>query len=153
MFTKVLTHKSRMLLVTLGLVCASVAHAQQGGDLCFHYQSGGGTLVAKRVGGLPEPDHCKPLQFFEDGGLEGAATGSICTDKNGGTAIFHYTYHSCLAPSHFQIATCRLSVQNGLPASGACRGTDTQGGFVEFSATLESCDKPVPEAIAGLCAQ
>jgi hypothetical protein len=153
MFTTILTHKSRMLLVTLALVGASVAHAQQqqGGDLCFHYASGGGTLVAKQGGGLPEPDRCKPLQFFEDGGLAGAATGSICADANGGrTTIFHYTYHSCVMPSHFQIVTCWFG--RGLPAEGFCRGTDTQGGFVEL-ATLESCDKPVPEAVAGLCAQ
>jgi hypothetical protein len=88
------------------------------------------------------------LQFFEDGGLAGAATGSICTDANGQTTIFHYTYHSCLVPRHFQIVTCRLG--RGLPASGVCRGTDTQGGFVEF-ATLESCDELVPASTAGLC--
>jgi hypothetical protein len=144
----------RTLLVVLALVGASVASAQQGGDLCFRYGSGGGTLVARGAGGLPADDNCKPLQFYEDlasAGLAGAATGSICKAQQGGIAILHYSYHSCADPSHFQMATCRFSVQNGLPAVGVCRGTDTHGGFVSLTPILESCDIPVPEGLVGLC--
>jgi hypothetical protein len=146
------TKTTRALIVALALVGASAASAQQVGDLCFRYESGGGTLVARRSGGLPEPDHCKPLQFYEDGGLAGAATGSICTDANGGTAIFHYTFHSCVGPSYFETGTCRFGAQHGLPAVGVCRGTANQSSFVDHTPSLEACDKPVPESIAGLCA-
>jgi hypothetical protein len=143
----------RTLMVALVLVGASAASAQQVGDLCFHYESGCGKLVARRAGGLPEPDHCKPLQFYEDvnsGGLNGAATGSICTDPSGVIAVFHYTYHSCRGRSYFETATCRFSVQHGLPASGVCRGTADQSGFFDSTPKLESCNIHLGETV-GLC--
>jgi hypothetical protein len=143
-------HKGRLLIVALALIDASAASAQQGGDLCFQFGSGGGTLVARRFGQLPADAHCKPLQFYEDGPLEGTATGSICKDRNGGTFILHYTYHSCKRQSHFQTVTCRFSAKQGLPTSGQCRGTDTNGGFFNTTPTLRSCDQLIPESV-GLC--
>jgi hypothetical protein len=130
--------KGLMFMAALGLIGASVPSAQA--DLCFRYESGGGTLVA-RGGELPQPNECRTLPFFEVGGYEGAATGSICMDKNGGTVVFHYAYHSCLAPTYFETGTCRLGVQNGLPASGACRVTVNQTGQPNADTTpvLSSC--------------
>jgi hypothetical protein len=155
--------KGLPLIAALGLVVAGPPGARA--DLCFHYQkSGGGTLVAKGAK-LPAPNTCETLPLFEtDGGrggaagtkgLEGAATGSICTDVAGATVIFHYTYDGCLGPaSYFESATCRLQLQNGnLPTTfGSCRGTANQSGFVDDSAILQSCDNvQVPNDTAALC--
>ena len=122
-------------------------------DLCLHYNSGGGTEVARKAT-LPAPDTCRPLAFFESGGLAGAATGSICTDRNGAIVILHYDYDSCLGPTYTELATCRLQLRNtGLPTvGGTCRGTANGGSFVDSTATLSNCNIPVPDDIGGLCA-
>jgi hypothetical protein len=122
-------------------------------DLCFRYGSGGGTLVARKAA-LPAPDNCRPLAFFEKGGLAGSATGSICTDRNGGIVIIHYDYDGCLGPSYTESATCRLQLHNtNTPTTGgACRGTANGSGFQDNTAVLTTCNVPVPSDIGGLCA-
>jgi hypothetical protein len=95
------------LVAALGLVAASSPGF--GADICFHYLgTGGGTLVAKGAK-LPAPNTCETLALFEklQTGHEGAATGSICMDVNGATALFHYTYDGCTG-YYFESATCRL---------------------------------------------
>jgi hypothetical protein len=136
-------------VVTLAGVAATEARA----DLCFRYGSGGGTLVARKAA-LPAPDTCRPLGFFERGGLAGAATGSICTDRNGGIVIIHYTYDGCLGPSYTESATCRLQLHNtNTPTTGGtCRGTANGSAFVDSTAVLTSCSFAVPSDIGGLCA-
>jgi hypothetical protein len=155
-----MTRSRLTLLPLLGIAfaCPTAARA----DLCFRYQkSGGGTLVAKNAR-LPAPNACESLAMFEvegkDGpstkGLEGAATGSICTDVAGATVIFHYTYDGCLGPgSYFESATCRLKLQNGaLPTTfGGCRGKANQSDFHDDSAILSTCDMQVPNDTAALC--
>lgn len=141
------------LTVALTLVGASAASAQQSGDLCFRYGSGGGTHVAKHFGGVPNADQCKPLQFAEVGGLGGAATGMICRDAFGDTFILHYTYHSCHDSSYFETATCRFNALHDLPTSGACRGTYNQTPFVDSTPTLEACNIPIPGGLAFQCSQ
>jgi|SRR6266568_1003209 hypothetical protein len=135
--------KGLLLIAALGLIIASQSGARA--DMCFRYQvTGGGTLVAKGAK-LPAVNTCEPLAMFENGGLAGAATGSICRDINDFTIIFHYTYDACIGPgSYFESATCRLQIQNGnLPTvSSSCRGTLAGGvPFLEVNdAILEFCD-------------
>ena len=143
--------KSLPLIAALTIVIASApgATAQQNtapaviADLCFHYQkTGGGTLVAKRML-LPAVNTCAPLAMFENGGLIGAATGSICVDNEDFTVIFHYTYDGCLE-NYFESGTCRLQIQNGdLPTvSSSCRVTLADGtSFLEIDdGKLEHCN-------------
>jgi len=154
-----------MLMATLGLICVNAGGASA--DMCFHYGSGGGTLVAKGAT-LPAANTCVPLAFFEDGGLQGAATGSICTAAEGSTVIFHYTYDGCLTP-YFESGVCRLELGPqiivagreapahhlplGLPTiRSSCFGTYSQPGSVspDTTAKLEYCDgRPVPTAWCG----
>jgi hypothetical protein len=112
-------------MATLGLICVNAASARA--DMCFRYSSGGGTLVAKGAT-LPAVNTCVPLAFFENGGLQGAATGSICTAADGSTVIFHYTYDGCLSP-YFESGVCRL--QLGLQIGPVIQGREgvplTQG--------------------------
>ena len=140
------------LMAALGLFGAKAPGAQA--DLCFRYGSGGGTLVAKGAQ-LPDPNKCRTLSFFEEGGAAGAGTGSICRAANGGTVIFHYSYHGCLAPSYFETGTCRLDTTRGLPAEGTCRLTfivnDTPNDSVDSTPVLTSCNRPVPSAFPGVC--
>ena len=146
--------KSFMIVLTL----ASLAFVESArADMCFRYQtSGGGTLVAKGAK-LPAVNTCEPLAMFENGGLAGAATGSICVDINDFTVLFHYTYDACIGPgNYFESATCRLQIQNGdLPTvSSSCRGTLAGGaGFLEVNdAILEYCDGgPVLGGGGGQC--
>ena len=144
MFRKGLT-----FIVALGLIGASVPSAQA--HLCFRYGTGGGTLVA-RGAQLPNTNECRTLSFFEAGGYRGAATGSICRDRNGATVMFHYVYHSCNGPTYFETGTCRLDVQHGggLPAIGECRLTANQTGLPNPDSTpvLESCDLELQEDLA-----
>jgi hypothetical protein len=154
--------KSRMLMAILGLICVNAASARA--DMCFRYASGGGTLVAKGAT-LPGANTCVPLAFFEDGGLQGAATGSICTAADGSTVIFHYTYDGCLSP-YFESGVCRLQLglaigpvitgrevrghfgsgsRFGLPTTqSSCFGTYSQPGSTspDTTAKLEYCDGP-----------
>ena len=157
-------HICRMLMATLGLICVNAASASA--DMCFRYASGGGTLVAKGAT-LPAANTCIPLAFFEDGGLQGAATGSICTAGDGSTVIFHYTYDGCLRP-YFESGVCRLQLgpqigpvitgrearghfgsggigRFGLPTTqSSCFGTYSQPGSTspDTTAKLEYCDGP-----------
>jgi hypothetical protein len=147
-------HKSRMLMVALGLVCASGASANAA-DLCVSLGGGGGTLVGKGFT-LPEVNTCKPFSAFEDGGLAGAATGTGCVDRNGGTFILHYSYHNSFPfarkGSYFESGLCRFKFGGTkLPAPGSCRGTvltspDNHGDF-NVQANLFNCSVEVPENI------
>jgi hypothetical protein len=140
--------KFRMLVTTLALICVNAASANA--DICFRYGSGGGTLVAKAPTTLPAAQTCEAFGFFENGGLWGAATGSICTDRHL-EAIFHYTYDGC-ANHYFESGTCRFGLTHGnLPSAwSSCRGTANQSGFSDDTATLEFCDGiPVPHTGPG----
>jgi len=158
-------HICRMLIATLGLICVNAASASA--DICFRYANGGGTLVAKGAT-LPAANTCISVAFFEDGGLRGAATGSICTAADGASVIFHYTYDGCLGP-YFESGFCRLqlglqgpvltgretpgreapghfgSSRFGLPTTqSSCFGTYSQPGSTspDTSAKLQYCDAP-----------
>jgi hypothetical protein len=152
----------RMFIATLGLICVNAGSASA--DMCFRYGSGG-TLVAKGAT-LPAANTCVPLAFFEDGALQGAATGSICTAADGSTVIFHYTYDGCISP-YFESGVCRLQlgpqigppvparsiaarIHLGLPTiQSSCFGTYSQPGSTSpnNTAQLSYCDgPPVPTA-------
>jgi hypothetical protein len=144
----------------LSLVVSTAAHA----DLCFRYtKSGGGTVVA-RGAKVPAPNTCITLALYEvDGrygkGLQGAATGSLCTDWAGATMIYHYTYDGCLGPNrYFESATCRLQLRDGnVPTTfGGCRGTVNNTGFTDDSLVAEFCNGEdvalrVPNDLPALC--
>jgi len=146
----------------IGLSLANPPNARA--DLCFHYGSGGGTLVA-RDATLPKEGTCQPLALFESGSRIGAANGMICRDTVGGvTLIFHYTYDACIGPgSYFESATCRLQINNAgnLPTvSGICRGVFAAGSgphqtlttFVDGSPKIEQCaGVDVPGGGGGQC--
>ena len=92
-------HKHLLRIAIFGLVVVSAPFAKA--DMCFRYTTtGGGTLVAKG-GKLPATNTCEPLAFFEEGGLAGAATGSICVDVNDFTVVLHYTYDGCIGPGSY----------------------------------------------------
>jgi hypothetical protein len=139
--------KGLPLIAAVGLVVAGPPGARA--DLCFCYGTGGGILVAKGAT-LPADNTCEALPFFEVHssafvGLNGAANGLICTDRSGGTVIFHYTYDGC-SGNYFESATCRLNIQSGLPTTGGgCRGTtggeiSTQVPLHDASAILTACN-------------
>ena len=86
------------LMAALGLVVASMPSARA--DLCFHFGSGGGTIVA-RGQELPKSDECKPFAFYKEGGPAGAVTSSICVDRNRATVIFHRACQGLLSPHLF----------------------------------------------------
>jgi hypothetical protein len=143
----------------IGLSLANPPNARA--DLCFHYGSGGGTLVA-RDATLPKQGTCQPLALFESGSLIGAANGMICRDTVGGvTIVFHYTYDACIGPgSYFESATCRLQLNNdgNFPAvSGACRGVFAGGSgsltaFNDITPKIEQCTGvDVPGGGGGQC--
>jgi hypothetical protein len=141
------------LIVAFGFVLAS-APDTRADDLCFRYRkSGGGTLVARGVT-LPRANTCVPLALFENGGLSGAATGSICVNEDSSTVIFHYTYDSCVGPAYFESATCLLRTSDrALPAAAStCRGTYTGGAFLEIDdAILENCSGIVMDRVSTDC--
>jgi hypothetical protein len=142
-------HKCMMLIASLGLICVNAASASA--DMCFRYESGGGTLIAKG-GKLPAANTCEPLGFFENGGLWGAATGSICYDGQS-SAILHYTYDGCTG-HYFESATCKFQTTRGsLPTTfSSCRGTANQAAFYDETAKLEFCDgTPVPSGTERAC--
>ena len=145
----------------IGLSLANPPNARA--DLCFHYSTGGGTLVA-RDATLPRESTCQPLALFEAGGRIGAANGMLCRDTVGGaTLVFHYTYDACVGPgSYFESATCRLQINNAgsLPTvSGICRGVFASGSghqtlttFVDGSPKIEQCTGvDVPGGGGGQC--
>lgn len=143
-------HKCRMLMTTLGFICLGAASASA--DICFNYGSGGGILVSKEVT-FPARNTCRPFGFFESGGLNGAATGSICTDGN--TAIFHYHYDGC-SGHYVESATCYLKLTSGaLPTTNSsCRVTVLSSNqpavYEDFTAKMELCD-PSPPLPTGTC--
>jgi hypothetical protein len=143
----------------VGLSLANPPNARA--DLCFHYGTGGGTLVA-RDATLPKQGTCQPLALSESGSLIGAANGMICRDTVGGvTIVFHYTYDACIGPgSYFESATCRLQLNNdgNFPTvSGACRGVFAGGSgsltaFDDITPKIEQCTGvDVPGGGGGQC--
>jgi hypothetical protein len=140
-------HRTPMLIVALGLVCASGASASAA-DLCIELEGGGAVSVIKNPrlqlkccpADPAEANTCEPVAGFEQhgfqpqqGGIGGAITGSICVDKESGGFTYHYMYHNAWAlqgwfQGYFETAFCRF----GLTASaltkedafrGTCRGT------------------------------
>lgn len=147
-------NKGRILIVSLGLICAS---ANAAADLCFDYDDGGGISAGDRFT-LPLVNQCKPFNGFETaepGGTAGTITGTGCTASNGGQFLLHYSFHNWFAlggNSYFESGTCRFPLQHGpvgasLPAPGLCRGTfvhgSNQGGFVQ-GARIFNCTRNVP---------
>jgi len=128
----------------------------------LQYGSGGGIAVAKGAS-LPKPNTCQTLALYEvgAGGLEGAATGSLCQDWAGATLIYHYTYDACIGHpgSYFESATCRLQLNNGnIPTTfSSCRGKVNNGNFTDTTLKLWSCNADtdvslrVPNDTAALC--
>jgi len=151
-------HKGRLLIVALGLICASVA-STQAVDLCFSTSGGGGITVGKEFE-FPPVNQCRPFNGFEVGaGTDGATTGTVCTAVTGGQLLYHYSFHNWFAlggGSYFESGTCRFTLSRGpstasLPASGNCRGTvipasGDPSGFV-LSANMFSCNENVPEDV------
>lgn len=131
--------KNHILMVTLGLLSASGVSASAT-DLCFRYPtSGGGTLVAKgfnpQIPPVGQENTCKPFNAAEvgfsggPGGFLGAATGTVCVSRDGGTFLFQYSYHNFRPlkgafDSYFESGTCRFSVHSDTKrVAGPCRGT------------------------------
>jgi hypothetical protein len=125
-------HKTPILMMAMGLVCASSASAQ---DLCFNYTtSGGGIFVAKGLT-LPAPNTCKPFNAAEKvapggGNIIGGLTGTLCRDSGVSglpNYILHYSSHSCGysfskdGASYFESGFCRFIGRP--PVKGSCRGT------------------------------
>jgi hypothetical protein len=141
--------KSLALIAALGIAGGGAPSAQA--DLCFHYGSGGGIAVAKGAD-LPPANQCESLAMFEVGGAWGAATGSICTDRNGATALWHYVYHGCVGRHYFETGTCAINLKQGLPSFGtACNLTFSDlpattapsgpvTGHFDDSLTVSKCD-------------
>ena len=149
--------KSLLFIGTLGLVIASPLAAKA--DICFRYQTGGGTLVAKGAN-LPARNTCENLAMFEVGGLAGAATGSLCKGWNDNSVVYHYAYHSCLGPgSYFESGTCYGHLSTGqLPlTNSSCRITANGSPFLDTTLSIFSgpdCVKlNVPDANGPECTQ
>ena len=152
--------KALLIFTALSLVIVNSPSARA--DLCFRYMvSGGGTLVMKGLT-LPAPNTCQPVAMYEanEGGLGGAATGSICFGgADGATIVFQYTYDGCTG-YYFESGICRLQLDrnNDLPTTGSsCRLTS--GGGIFYSeigdAQIFSCDStqlPLPGGGGGQCA-
>ena len=78
---------------------------------------------------------CKPFNAAEvgfsggPGGFLGAATGTVCVSRDGGTFLFQYSYHNFRPlkgafDSYFESGTCRFSVHSDTKrVAGPCRGT------------------------------
>ena len=126
-------HKASILMVALGVSCASEAGAQ---DLCFQYTtSGGGVFVAKGQT-LPAANGCKPFNAAEKmvpgdiGSVIGGLTGTLCADRFASRYVLHYSSHSCgytfskEGNSYFESGFCMFK---GRPSpsgvTGSCRGT------------------------------
>lgn len=156
-----MAHRCKAFLWALSIAAFGVTSASAS-DLCFQYGSGGGILVA-RGATLPAANKCINLPLYEvgAGGLEGAATGSLCQDWAGATLVYHYTYDACIGTpgSYFESATCRLQLNNGsIPStSSSCRGKVNNGQFSDTTLKLWSCDADkdialrVPNDTAALC--
>jgi hypothetical protein len=131
--------KSHVLIATVGLLCASGASASAT-DLCIRYPvSGGGMIVAKgfnpQIPPVGQENTCKPFNGTEvdfnggPGGFLGAATGTVCVSQDGGTFLYHYSYHNFSHlrgsfDSYFESGTCRFAVHSDTKRlAGPCRGT------------------------------
>lgn len=145
-------HKSRLLMVALGLVCVSATSAPAL-DLCFEYSTGGRSVGKKFK--IPPKNQCKPFNGFEDRDYGGLLTGTGCTSATGEVFLLHYSFHdnntTYPQSSYFESGVCRvpLPIEPG-GNSGACTGTvlstppDNHGRFDDF-ARFFVCNKAVPE--------
>jgi len=153
-----LNMRRKTWMLILALVCAPGASKA---DLSFLYDGGGGTHVGKDFTLTDDiarnVNRCAPFKGFEDGGLNGATTGTGCIAENGGTFILHYSYHSASPPSsssdtYFESGFCRFQFHaTPLPAPGGCRGTVVTGGRISSfrqGASIFKCDRNVTDGLA-----
>ncbi len=94
-------------------------------------------MVAKgfnpQIPPVGQENTCKPFNATEVSGFLGATTGTVCVSQDGGTFLFHYSYHNYTHlkgsfDTYFESGTCRFSVaSDSKRAAGPCRTFDDFG--------------------------